>query len=100
MGGKMRRYCGRANWKRRCEKMVTEEDVLMAQCAMESNLPNDVRYKVVFEKGNAYFYRHVNKGVGYRGERHPENGWLLAWSDCTAYTGNPPPAFVADPKAR
>jgi hypothetical protein len=73
--------------------MITKQDITDGQLISQSNDPNAIRYKAIFEKDNLYIYRFVRKGRGYRGNYYPCDGWILAWTDCSDLT-EVPPSFV------
>lgn len=85
--------------------MISQEDVLFGQLISQSNEPNAIQYKGVFDGNNLYLYRKVRAGLGYRGKTYPEDGWVLAWSDIGEFTGSPGvlpsiPNFVPMEKVR
>jgi hypothetical protein len=73
-----------------------EDQVRQAQSITESNLMTGGFYRGLFYNGNFYLYKHVEKGRGYRGNKYPCEGYVLAYSDVFTHDKTLifPPTFI------
>ena len=71
--------------KIRCDSIVTEQILDNGE---------RIRYRTFFIDKSFHVYRFVKRGIGYRGNNYPEDGYALVYSDNFDVCFLHMPAFV------